>query len=137
HRSRTGCTRWCHAGKYRVGAGCRAGQRNGFLCHDHRLIFRALVRLAGRNQPFDVVTLAEDLDREGLIDQVGGLAYLGQLAKNTPSAANIGAYAQIIRERATMRQLISVSTEITDTAFNPKGMQPNEVLDEAERKIFA
>ncbi len=92
-----------------------------FYRHDHRLIFRALLRLAGRNQPFDAVTLAEDLDREGLIDQVGGLAYLGQLAKNTPSAANISAYAQIIRERATMRQLISVSSEIADAAFNPKG----------------
>ncbi len=108
-----------------------------FYRHDHRLIFRAMVRLAGRNQPFDVVTLAEDLDREGLIDQVGGLAYLGQLAKNTPSAANIGAYAQIIRERATLRQLISVSSDIADTAFNPKGLQALEVLDEAERKIFS
>jgi replicative DNA helicase len=108
-----------------------------FYRHDHRLIFRALVRLAGRNQPFDVVTLAEDLDREGLIDQVGGLAYLGQLAKNTPSAANISAYAAIIRERATLRQLISISSEIADTAFSPKGMQATEVLDEAERKIFA
>ncbi|HDZ57009.1 MAG TPA: replicative DNA helicase [Pseudomonas xinjiangensis] len=108
-----------------------------FYRHDHRLIFKALVRLASRNQPFDVVTLAEDLDREGLIDQVGGLAYLGQLAKNTPSAANISAYAQIIRERATLRLLISISSEIADTAFNPKGMQAGEVLDDAERKIFA
>ncbi len=108
-----------------------------FYRHDHRLIFRALIRLASRNQPFDVVTLAEDLDREGLVDQVGGLAYLGQLAKNTPSAANISAYAQIIRERSTLRQLISTSSEIADTAFNPKGMQANEVLDDAERKIFA
>ena len=83
-----------------------------FYRHDHRMIFKALVRLASRNQPFDVVTLAEDLDKEGLIDQVGGLAYLGQLAKNTPSVANISAYAQIIRERSTLRQLISVSTEI-------------------------
>ncbi|UAW99144.1 replicative DNA helicase [Halopseudomonas nanhaiensis] len=114
-----------------------AVSESDFYRHDHRLIFRAMVRLAGRNQPFDVVTLAEDLDREGLIDQVGGLAYLGQLAKNTPSAANIGAYAQIIRERATLRQLISVSSDIADTAFNPKGMQALEVLDEAERKIFS
>ncbi|MFD1700492.1 replicative DNA helicase [Halopseudomonas phragmitis] len=110
---------------------------NDFYRHDHRLIFRALVSLAARNMPFDVVTLAEELDREGLIDQVGGLAYLGQLAKNTPSAANIGTYAQIIRERATLRQLISISSDIADTAFNPKGMQATEVLDEAERKIFA
>lgn len=108
-----------------------------FYRHDHRLIFRAMVRLAARNQPFDVVTLSEDLDREGLADQVGGLSYLGQLAKNTPSAANISAYAAIIRERATLRQLISISSEIADTAFNPKGMQAADVLDDAERKIFA
>ena len=108
-----------------------------FYRHDHRLIFKALKRLADRNQPFDVVTLAEDLDKEGLNDQVGGLAYLGQLAKNTPSVANISAYAQIIRERSTLRQLISVSSDIADTAFNPKGMQSSEVLDEAERKIFS
>ena len=108
-----------------------------FYRHDHRLIFQALVRLASRNLPFDVVTLAEELDKEGLTDQVGGLAYLGQLAKNTPSVANISAYAQIIRERSTLRQLISVSTEIADTAFNPKGKQATEVLDDAERKIFS
>lgn len=108
-----------------------------FYRHDHRLIFRALVGLAKRNQPFDVVTLAEELDREGLSEQVGGLPYLGQLAKNTPSAANITAYAQIIRERATLRQLIGISAEITDTAFNPKGLQATEILDQAEQKIFS
>ncbi|MBL4833001.1 MAG: replicative DNA helicase [Pseudomonas sp.] len=108
-----------------------------FYRHDHRLIFRALASLAARNQPFDVVTLAEELDREGLIDQVGGLAYLGQLAKNTPSVANISAYTTIIRERSTLRKLISTSSDIADSAFNPKGKQANAILDEAERQIFA
>ncbi|MFT6431882.1 MAG: replicative DNA helicase [Halopseudomonas sp.] len=108
-----------------------------FYRHDHRLIFRALASLAARNQPFDVVTLAEELDREGLIDQVGGLAYLGQLAKNTPSVANISAYTHIIRERSTLRKLISTSSNIADSAFNPKGKQANAILDEAERQIFA
>lgn len=108
-----------------------------FYRHDHRLIFRALASLAARNQPFDVVTLAEEIDREGLIDQVGGLAYLGQLAKNTPSVANISAYTQIIRERSTLRKLISTSSDIADSAFNPKGKQANAILDEAERQIFA
>lgn len=110
---------------------------NDFYRHDHRQIFRALSSLAARNQPFDVVTVAETLDREGLGEQVGGLAYLGQLAKNTPSTANIVAYAQIIRERATLRQLISTSSEIADNAFNPRGRQAGEILDEAEQKIFA
>ena len=74
-----------------------------FYRHDHRLIFRAIYKLAERNAPFDVVTLSEQLDKEGQLSQVGGLAYLAELAKNTPSVANIKAYAQIIRERATLR----------------------------------
>ena len=107
-----------------------------FYRHDHRLIFRAAIKLAERNQPFDVVTLSEQLAKEGQLSQVGGLAYLGELAKNTPSVANIRAYAQIVRERATLRQLIAVSNEIADEAYFPQGKQAEEVLDEAERKIF-
>jgi replicative DNA helicase len=107
-----------------------------FYRHDHRLIFRAVFTLAERNSPFDVVTLSEQLDKEGHLSQVGGLAYLGELAKNTPSVANIKAYAQIIRERATLRQLIGISNEIADMAYAPQGKSAVEVLDEAERQIF-
>jgi replicative DNA helicase len=107
-----------------------------FYRHDHRLIFRAIAKLADRNMPFDVVTLSEQLDKEGQISQTGGLAYLGELAKNTPSVANIKAYAQIIRERATLRQLIGISSNIADSAFNPEGRNATEILDEAERQIF-
>ena len=107
-----------------------------FYRHDHRLIFRAVARLAERNQPFDVVTLSEQLDNEGQLPQVGGLAYLAELARNTPSVANIKAYAQIVRERATLRQLIGISAAIADSAYNPEGRGANELLDEAERKIF-
>ncbi|KTT07009.1 DNA helicase, partial [Pseudomonas oryzihabitans] len=107
-----------------------------FYRHDHRLIFRAVARLAERNQPFDVVTLSEQLDNEGQLPQVGGLAYLAELARNTPSVANIKAYAQIVRERATLRQLIGISADIADSAYNPEGRGANELLDEAERKIF-
>lgn len=107
-----------------------------FYRHDHRLIFRAIARLAERDSPIDVVTLSEQLEQEGQLSQVGGLAYLGELAKNTPSVANIKAYAQIIRERATLRQLISISTEIADSAYSPEGKSGDEILDEAERKIF-
>lgn len=107
-----------------------------FYRHDHRLIFRAVARLAERNSPFDVVTLSEQLEQEGQLSQVGGLAYLGELAKNTPSVANIKAYAQIIRERATLRQLISISTDIADSAYSPQGKSGDEILDEAERKIL-
>lgn len=107
-----------------------------FYRHDHRLIFRAIFTLAERNSPFDVVTLSEQLDKEGHLSQVGGLGYLGELAKNTPSVANIKAYAQIIRERATLRQLIGISNEIADMAYAPQGKSAVEVLDEAERQIF-
>jgi replicative DNA helicase len=107
-----------------------------FYRHDHRLIFRAIFKLAERNHPFDVVTVSEQLDQEGQLSQVGGLAYLGELAKNTPSVANIKAYAQIIRERATLRQLIGISGEIADSAYMPQGRTGAEILDEAERLIF-
>jgi replicative DNA helicase len=107
-----------------------------FYRHDHRLIFRAIHKLVDLNHPFDVVTLHEQLDKEGVSSQVGGLAYLAELAKNTPSVANIKAYAAIIRERATLRQLISISTDIADNAFNPQGRNAEEILDDAERQIF-
>ena len=107
-----------------------------FYRHDHRLIFRAISRLAERNQPFDVVTLAEQLDKEGQLSQAGGLAYLSDLVRNTPSVANIKAYASIIRERATLRQLISISNDIGDSAYSPQGRTADEILDDAERKIF-
>src|SRR3990167_1403431 len=107
-----------------------------FYRHDHRLIFRAIFKLAERNHPFDVVTVSEQLDQEGQLSQVGGLAYLGELAKNIPSVANIKAYAQIIRERATLRQLIGISGEIADSAYAPQGRSGEEILDEAERLIF-
>jgi replicative DNA helicase len=109
---------------------------NDFYRHDHRLIFRAIFRLVERNQPFDVVTLSEQLDKEGQLAQAGGLVYLAELARNTPSVANIKAYAQIVRERATLRQLISISNEIADSAYAPEGRSGAEILDDAERKIF-
>lgn len=109
---------------------------NDFYRHDHRLIFRAINKLSERNQPFDVVTLSEQLDKEGFLEQIGGLTYLAELARNIPSVANIRAYAQIIRERATLRQLISASNEIADSAYVTKGRTGDEILDDAERLIF-
>jgi len=107
-----------------------------FYRHDHRLIFRAIGELAARNSPFDLVTLSERLESRGELDDAGGLAYLGLLAKDTPSAANIRAYADIVRERSVLRQLISVGTEIADSGFNPEGRESRELLDTAEQKVF-
>jgi replicative DNA helicase len=113
----------------------RVGEQD-FYRRDHRLVFAAIRRLAEAGQPFDVVTLAEQLERTGELESVGGLAYLGLLAKNTPSAANIKAYADIVRERSVLRQLIRVSTEIADSAFQPEGRRAAELLDEAEKRVF-
>ncbi len=107
-----------------------------FYRHDHRLIFRAISELFAQSQPVDVVTLAEALDKQGVLDQVGELAYIGMLARNTPSAANILAYAEIVRERSIFRQLIAVGTEISNMAFTPEGRSSEEILDEAERKVL-
>jgi replicative DNA helicase len=107
-----------------------------FYRREHQLIFRAIQGLAEGSKPFDVVTLSEELDREKNLKDAGGLAYLGRLAKDTPSAANIRAYADIVREHSVMRQLIRVGTEIADQGFQPEGRNSIELLDEAERKVF-
>ncbi len=107
-----------------------------FYNREHRQIFNAISLLADQGQPIDVVTIAEELERLGELAGLGGLPFLGQLAQETPSAANIRAYAEIVREHSVMRQLISVGTEISDSGFNPEGRKSAEVLDEAERKVF-
>ncbi|TNE83076.1 MAG: replicative DNA helicase, partial [Gammaproteobacteria bacterium] len=107
-----------------------------FYRQDHRLIFGAVERLAGDSEPMDVVTLAEYLERAGDIEDAGGLSYLAELAEKTPGAANIRAYAEIVRERAVLRKLIEVSGGIVDSAFNPQGRTSDELLDEAERQVF-
>jgi replicative DNA helicase len=107
-----------------------------FYRREHRLIFGAIRDLAARDQPFDVVTLAEMLERTGQLEDAGGLPYLGVIATGTPSAANVKAYAKIVRERSVLRQLISVGTGISDIAFNTEGREVAELLDEAERRVF-
>jgi replicative DNA helicase len=107
-----------------------------FYRREHRLIFTAISSQANEGQPFDVVTLAEYLERSGELENAGGLPYLVRLAEETPSAANIKSYANIVREYSVMRQLISVSTDIAESAYRPQGRQCAELLDEAERKVF-
>ncbi|MGB0495839.1 MAG: replicative DNA helicase [Kangiellaceae bacterium] len=107
-----------------------------FYRNDHRLIFKALHYLAENAKPMDVVTLFEFLEQEGEADEIGGLAYIGDLAKNTPSASNIVAYAEIVRERAVLRELIGVANNIADAAYQPKGRKPDELLDLAESQVF-
>jgi replicative DNA helicase len=107
-----------------------------FYRRDHQLIFRSIARLAEKQDPFDVVTLSEVLEGTGELQDVGGLAYLGMLAKDTPSAANIVAYANIVRDRSVLRQLIHVGTEISDSAFSTEGRETADLLENAERRVF-
>ncbi|MBU2569042.1 MULTISPECIES: replicative DNA helicase [Methylotuvimicrobium] len=107
-----------------------------FYRKDHRMIFRAIEKLAEKQDPFDVITLSEALASAGQLNEVGGLAYLGTLAKDTPSAANIVAYATIVRDKSVLRQLIHVGTDISDSAFSPEGRDTSELLENAERQVF-
>lgn len=102
----------------------------------HRLIFQVIENLGRRNQPFDVLTLTESLKAIGELENAGGEIYLFELAKNTPTVANIAAYAEIVRERSVLRQLIEVSGEIAELAFDPDGREIKEILDTAESKVF-
>ncbi|NNM52616.1 MAG: replicative DNA helicase [Pseudomonadales bacterium] len=107
-----------------------------FYRHDHRLLFRAIVQLIENQQACDALTLANALTAQGHLDEAGGLPYIGELVKNTPSAANIRSYGKIVRERSVRRQLARVAHEVADSAFRPDGRSPEELLDEAERRIF-
>ena len=107
-----------------------------FYRYAHRLIFRAIGALAEQNNPFDVVTLSSWLRDRGELEPAGGLAYLGELAANTPSAANIKAYATLVRERSVLRDLIRVAGEVADSAFQPDGRDTSALLDHAERLVF-
>ena len=108
-----------------------------FYRADHRQIYRHISLLIEDNKPADALTVAESLERSAKLEEVGGQAYLGSLAVNTPSAANIRRYAEIVRERAIMRRLAEVGTGITDSVYNPLGRSAKDLLDNAEKEVFA
>src|SRR5262245_13786212 len=107
-----------------------------FYRADHRVIFQHIGDLIENGKPADALTVAESLERSGKLADIGGQAYLGSLAANTPSAANIRRYGEIVRERAIMRSLAAVGTEIADAAFSPMGKTAAQMLDEAEGRVF-
>lgn len=109
---------------------------NDFYRADHRLIFEHILLLIDNNKPADVLTVAESIERSAKLEEAGGQAYLGSLSLNTPSAANIRRYAEIVRERAIMRQLATAGAEISDSAYNPSGRDAAQLIDEAESKVF-
>jgi len=107
-----------------------------FYRQDHRLIFRAISELTDSNSPFDAVTLSEWLQSRNQLEPAGGLAYLATLARDTPTAANVRAYADIVRERSVLRQLIRVGGELAEAAYRPEGRSTEELIDYAERQVF-
>ena len=108
-----------------------------FYRRDHQLIYRAIRELAEKSRPYDAVTLGEWFESQGLAEQVAGGAYLVELASTTPSAANITAYADIVRDKAVLRQLIDVGTGIVNDSFQPEGRDSGELLAKAEQDVFA
>ncbi len=107
-----------------------------FYRHEHQLVYSAIGALVNASKPADVITVFEHLQNQGHAESVGGLGYLNSLAQYVPSASNIRRYAEIVRERAILRKLVSASDEIATQAFNPKGKPVDKILDEAEQKIF-
>lgn len=110
-------------------------EESDFYRKDHQLIFRAIKELADKSKPFDVVVLGEWFDSAGLSDMVDGGAYLIDLASNTPSAANIRAYADIVQEKASLRKLIDLGHEAQAAAYQPEGRSASEILAEVSTKV--
>ena len=107
-----------------------------FYRNDHRLIFEAAAGADRAQSALRCRHPVRHLESQGLLDQVGGLAYLGSLARDTPTAANIRAYADIVRERSVLRQLITAGNSIVSSALEPEGREAREIVDDAERAVF-
>ena len=106
-----------------------------FYRRDHQLIYRAIQELADKSKPYDAVTMGEWFESQGLSEQIAGGAYLVELANTTPSAANIIAYAEIVREKAILRKLIEAGTGIVNDAFQPEGRDTQELLAAAQQSV--
>jgi len=111
-------------------------RQEDFYRPDHQLIFGAIAAVAGEGKPCDAVTVAGFLERNGQLDKAGGLAYLSSIARDTPTAANVRAYAQIVRERSLMRQLIEAGTQIASAVYNNDGTSARDLVDRAEQRVF-
>jgi replicative DNA helicase len=107
-----------------------------FYRPDHRLIYEAIAELINVGRPGDVVTVSEQLERRARLEDAGGLAYLGTLARDTPTAANARAYATIVRERALLRRLIEAGHAIVASVFSDEGLPVRELVDRAEARVF-
>ncbi|MGA0838588.1 MAG: replicative DNA helicase [Pseudomonadales bacterium] len=102
----------------------------------HQLVFSAMAELSAEDSPIDALTVAERLTSLGQLDKVGGLVMLGELAETTPGAGNVRAYARIVREYSTLRQLIGAANRIAESAFAPDGRSSQDLVDLAEQEVF-
>ena len=107
-----------------------------FYRKDHRMIFHAIAALDDEGQPYDVVTVAEWLENHQQLDDAGGLTFLASLAERTPGVSNVKAYADIVRKRSVLRQLIQATSKISETVYNPQGLNNEQILDSAEQAVF-
>ena len=107
-----------------------------FYRGDHRTIYRCMYQLVEQNNPLDIITISESLEEVNELENVGGLAYISELADGTPTASNIKAYADIVQERATVRKLIAAAHDIADSGFNPQGRDSATLIDQAESRVF-
>ncbi len=110
-------------------------QADDFYREPHRRVFGAMLELANRNEPIDVITLADELRKEGRLDQVGGPAYLAGLDAFVPATANLSRYAKIVRDKALARRLIETAHGIAREGYEQKGAV-DDLLDSAEQQIF-
>ncbi|MBR3424517.1 MAG: replicative DNA helicase, partial [Neisseriaceae bacterium] len=109
---------------------------NDFYRREHRIIYQTIAKLIESTRPADVLTVQDALLISNQLEEIGGLPYLVSINQNTPSAANIRRYAEIVRERSLLRQLAEAGTEIANTAYQPQGKEAQNILDEAEQAIF-
>ena len=112
-------------------------KENDFDGKDHQIIFQSMSELVEENKPLDPLTVSEKLDNKNSLTKVGGKEYLIELATSTPSAANLEAYAEIIRQRSITRKLMKANSEISELITNPQGQDGASLLDKAESMIFA
>ncbi|UAJ64826.1 replicative DNA helicase [Candidatus Schneideria nysicola] len=109
---------------------------NDFFVPSHQLIFSEMQNLLELKKPIDLITLSESLEKKGILDKIGGFAYLAEISKNTPSAANVCTYASIVREKAVIRDIISVAQTIIENGYFPQGKNSADLLDFAESQVF-
>ncbi|OQM34135.1 replicative DNA helicase [bacterium endosymbiont of Pedicinus badii] len=107
-----------------------------FFNYAHQIIVREMQNLVEQKKPIDLITLSDALEKKNLLETAGGFAYLAELSKNTPNVSNISAYADIIREKAIIREIINAASKIAEIGYYPSGKTSHELMDIAEEKIF-